>query len=96
MEVIIAILLLVVIYQLSQIKTNVKDKSSKRSSPAFTRKEWDEAVNTWYSSQYDEDAERGLVGKPGWSIWSPPPYDEVKDNPEAIEQLRVMAGLDKN
>lgn len=89
MEIIIALLLVVVIYQLIQLNPK-KDGDGKKT--AFTKKEWDDAVNEYYSKQYQDDASKGIVGMPGYSVWKPPSYEEVKDNLNALKALQEMTG----
>ncbi len=79
MEVIIIALLLVIIYQLHKNR-------EKASAPAFTEEEWLEAVNNWYAKDFMEAEDL-----PFYTPWTPPPYEEVKNNPRALETLRAMA-----
>ena len=88
MEILIVGLLIVIIVLLYQLITK-QDKPRKRG-PAFTKREWDEAVTDFYGAQFEADMARDLTSKPGWDIWKPPPYEEVKNNPEAIKALREM------
>jgi len=94
MEVVVVVLLIIIIYQLAQMISRQQTKEEK--GPVFTRQEGDEAVSEWYSTQYDSDLEKGLIGKPGWSIWRPPPYDEVKNDRNALDSLREMSRKTKS
>jgi hypothetical protein len=77
---------LVIIYQLTQLRS----KNRGIGKVAFTKEEWDKAVSDYYSAQYQEDAEKRLLGMPGYSLWTPPSYEEVKGNPNALATLRKM------
>jgi len=90
MEILIIALILVAIYWIPRMIAS--KQAEEKNGPAFTEEEWSEAVCDWYEAEFDSDFEMGLVGKPGWTIWEPPPYEEVKHNPRALERLRVMSG----
>ena len=92
MELIIVILLVVIIYQL----TKLGSKNIGTGKPTFTKEERDKAASEFYLAQYLDDAAKGLLGMPEYSVWTSPPYDEVKDNPEALDTLREMSGRKKN
>lgn len=107
-ETLIVILLVLIVVLLVQIlnkdegKGTEKHKTTftKSNRPAFTREEWGEAVNAWYQKEIDDDIDRmakyGGAGPPiGMGVWQPPPYEEVKDDLNALMNLRMMAGLDK-
>ena len=65
-----------------------KNRASKMA--AFTKAEWLEATNAMYSKQHYESG-----GEYWGPAWVPPPYEEVKNDPNALKKLRMMAGLDK-
>jgi hypothetical protein len=105
MEILVIILLAFIAYQLYKIanqrernnsKSLHKSKSIPDKSPAFSKNEWDEAVSAWYERQHKKDRDAGMIGMPGYSVWMPPSYDEVKYDLHKLKNLRAMAGLRDN
>ena len=98
MEILIVVLLVIIIYLLldrgSREESQTEEKSYLHSyrKPAFTEDEWLEAVNAWYEWEMMQP----WAGGPGFSMWEPPPYEEVKYDITKLEKLRIMAGLDKS
>lgn len=105
MEYLIVILLAIIAYQLYKL-TRKKESSNtsvfqnrgyeSTKHPAFTRDEWDEAVNAWYDKQSRQSKDSESFYLPGFDVWEPPNYNEVKYDKHKLENLRTMAGLNKN
>ena len=83
-EALIVILLVVITFLLIQLN------SGRRKKPAFTKKEWDEAVAAWYEWEFSQP----WADAPGFYPWQPPPYEEVKYSQNALNALQEMSGLD--
>jgi len=102
METIIVILLIVIIIIL--LNNNGKDeqysiRERKRHSkhPAFSKEEWDEVVAAFYNKEFERHNEL-LEKYPSFipfMSWEPPEYNEVKNDINQLEKLKIMAGFDE-
>jgi len=83
-EALIVFLLVVITFLLIQLN------SKRRKRPAFTKKEWDEAVAAWFEWEFSQPYAKA----PGFYHWQPPPYEEVKYSRNALNALLEMSELD--
>jgi len=101
LEYLIFAVLVFIAYELYKISSNSEKttkeisndvKTSITKSPAFSEDEWDSAVADWIEAETQRDLELGIIGKPGYHIWIPPDYEEVKYDASMLKKLKIMAG----
>lgn len=95
MDYVIAILLIAItIYFLVNNNGENKHKNTEKTKflgkqPAFTERDWDEAVSAWFSVSYEHDTLAYPLA-PGFFPWEPPEYKEVMYDRSQLEKLREM------
>lgn len=104
MDILILAFLFFIAYMLFEIFSTQRELSKKNSKrgksviekkPAFSEEDWDEAVADWIEAATINDIKLGIYGKPGYRIWMPPSYDEVKFDESFLRKLKIMSGKNK-